>query len=173
MEIVFQALSILFGYLGAYSPKKRNIFIFYIISVIFSILMFYSVGKTAAILPVATTGIRYFIYIFKDKYKTNYPFYFCLLLHISALFLSTKTAIDLIPSLLVITGCFVYWYLDGAKLKLYVFILNIPWIFYYAFCGLYLSAVNAFVQTVLMIITYFKLKNNTIETPPIKKIKTS
>ena len=122
--------------------------------------MFYSAGKFAAILPVATTGIRYFVFIFKDKYKTKYPLYFCLLLHIIGLIISTKTIIDIIPSLIVIAGCLVYWYLDGAKLKAWTFILNIPWIFYYIYCELYLTMINTIVQCILMIIAYFKLKKD-------------
>ena len=163
MVITFQVFAILFGYLGAYSASKKNILIFYIISTIFSVLMFYSVGKYAAILPVATTGIRYFIFIFKDKYKTIYPLLFCLLLHLIALVLSTKTLVDVIPSILVISGCLIYWFYDDEKLKGSAFILNIPWIFYYLYCGLYLTTINTLIQTVLMGIAYIKLKHNKVE----------
>ena len=160
MAIAFQSLEIFFGYLGAYSVKKKNIFTFYVISTVFSILMFWSVGKIAAILPILTTGIRYFIFIFKDDYKTKIPLYFCLFLHTVALILSTHSFVDVIPSALVIIGCFIYWYLDGAKLKGSIFIINIPWIIYYIFCGLYLTTVNATIQTILVGLAYLKLKNN-------------
>lgn len=162
MVLVLQVLVILFGYLGAYATKKKNIFVFYIISTIFSILMFYSVKKYAAILPVATTGIRYFVFIFKEKYKTKYPLYICLLLHIVGMIISTKTFVDIIPSLIVIAGCLVYWYFDNAKLKLGAFILNIPWIFYYIYCGLYLTMINTIVQCILMGIAYFKLRKKEV-----------
>ncbi|MBR3368292.1 YgjV family protein [Candidatus Saccharibacteria bacterium] len=157
--IVLQILEILFGYLGSYSIKKRNIFIFYAISVIFTILMFWSVGKTAAILPVATTGIRYFIFIFRKKYKTNLPLYFCLLLHVISLVLSIGSSFeDLIPSVLVLAGCLIYWFLDGSKLKGSIFALNIPWIIYYLICGLYVVAINTVIQNALVGIAYFRLK---------------
>ena len=166
MVLALQVLVILFGYLGAYAPKKKNIFIFYVISTIFSVLMFYSVKKYAAILPVATTGIRYFVFIFKDKYKTKYPLYICLLLHVIGMIISTKALVDIVPSAIVIAGCFVYWYLDEAKLKLGALLLNIPWIFYYIYCGLYLTMVNTIVQCILMGIAYFKLKKK--ETKRVK-----
>ena len=165
MKIVLQALVILFNYLGAYSTEKKNIFIFFVISTIFSILMFYYVGQYAAILPVATTGIRYFIYIFKNKYKTKFPLYFCLTMHIIAFIISTnsiKTIVDIIPSVLVIIGCIVYWYLDGEKLKKYVVLLNIPWIIYYICCGLYLTTVNLVIQNILMFIAIIRLRKKTI-----------
>ena len=158
MVLIFQALEIFFGYLGIYSTKKRNIFIFFVISTIFSILSFYSVGKIAAILPVATTGIRYFIFIFKDNYKTKYPLYFCLLLHTVALIISTKTIVDIIPSLLVISGCLIYWYLDKTKLKGSLLILNVFWLAYYIYCGLYLTSINVVLQNIVLAISYYKIK---------------
>ena len=158
MKIIFQALEIFFGYLGSYSTKKKNIFTFFVISSIFSILMFWSVGQMAAILPILVTGIRYFVFIFKDKYKTELPLCFCLILHTIALVLSTKTVVDSIPSVLVIIGCLIYWYLDEEKLKAAIFIINIPWILYYIFCGLYIVALNSIIQTILVGIAYLKLK---------------
>ena len=158
MTLLFQVFQILFSYLGCYSVKKKNILTFYVISTIFSMLMFWSVGKYAAILPILTTGIRYFVFIFKDKYKNKIPFYLCLLLHIIALFLSVKTTVDIIPSLLVIAGCFIYWYLDDIKLKASMFILNIPWIAYYFYCGLYLTTLNVIIQSILIGIAYLKLR---------------
>ena len=158
MEIVFQILEIFFGYLGAYSTKKRNIFTFYVLGTVFSILMFWSVGSYAAILPVLTTGIRYFIFIFKDKYKTELPLVFCLLMHTIVLIISAKTAIDIVPSALVIIGCLIYWYLDKEKLKMAIFLINIPWILYYFYCGLYLTTINAIIQTILVGIAYLNLR---------------
>ena len=158
MTIAFQSLEILFSYLGCYSIKKKNILIFYVISAIFSMLMFWSVKEYAAILPVLTTGIRYFVFIFKDKYKTKFPLYFCLVLHFIALFISVSTIIDLVPSLLVIFGCLIYWYCDGLDLKRNIFFLNIPWILYYFYCSLYLVTLNAIIQTVLVGIACLKLK---------------
>ncbi len=166
METIFQILEIAFGYLGSYSTKKRNIFIFYIISTIFSALMFWSVGKYAAILPVLTTGIRYFVFIFKDKYKTQLPLILCLIMHTTVLFISAKTLVDIIPSALVIIACLIYWYLDKEKLKLSIFIINIPWIIYYFYCGLYLTAINAIIQTILIGIAYLKLRKNNNDNPP-------
>ncbi len=160
MDIVFQALGILFGYIGCYSIKKRNILISYVISTAFSMLMFWSVKQYAAILPVLTTGIRYFVFIFKDKYKTKMPFYFCLLLHLIAMILSVKTLIDLIPSILVIAGCFVYWYFDDLKLKIGTLAINIPWIIYYIYSKLYLTTLNVTIQTILIGIACFKLKKS-------------
>ncbi|MBP3255663.1 MAG: YgjV family protein [Clostridia bacterium] len=151
-------MEIFFGYLGAYSTKKRNIFIFYVLGTIFSILMFWSVGSYAAILPVLTTGIRYFIFIFKDKYKTELPLIFCLIMHFIVLFISAKTPIDIVPSALVIIGCLIYWYLDKEKLKMAIFLINIPWILYYFYCGLYLTTINAIIQTILVGIAYLNLR---------------
>ena len=159
MKIIFQILEIFFGYLGSYSTKKRNIFIFYVIGTIFSALMFWSVGNYAAILPVLTTGIRYFVFIYKDKYKTELPLIGCLIMHFVVLFISTKTLTDMIPSALVIIGCLIYWYLDKEKLKAAIFLINIPWILYYIFCGLEITAINATIQTILVGIAYLKLSN--------------
>ena len=158
MEIIFQILKILFGYLGAYSTKKRNIFTFYVLGTVFSALMFWSVGSYAAILPTLTTGIRYFIFIFKDKYKTKLPLIFCLIMHTIVLIISSKTVIDILPSALVIIGCLIYWYLDKEKLKMSIFIINIPWIMYYFYCGLYLATINATIQTILIGIAYLNLR---------------
>ena len=157
MEIIFQSLDILFGYLGAYSTKKRNIFTFYVLGTIFSVLAFWSVGSYAAILPVLTTGIRYFVFIFKDKYKTELPLVFCLIMHCIVLLISAKTAMDIIPSALVIFGCLIYWYLDKEKLKMAIFLINIPWILYYIYCGLYLTTINGIIQTALVGIAYITL----------------
>lgn len=158
MEIVFQILEIFFGYLGAYSTKKRNIFTFYVISTIFSVLMFWSIGNYSAILPVLTTGIRYFVFIFKDKYKTELPFICCLIMHFTVLIISMKTAMDILPSVLVIIGCFIFWYLDKEKLKLAIFLINIPWILYYSYYALYLTTIYVTIQTILIGIAFLRLK---------------
>ena len=158
MEIIFQVFEIIFGYLGSYSIKKRNIFTCYVLSTIFSALMFYSVGNYGAIMPILTTGIRYFVFIFKDKYKTDLPLVLCLIMHCSVLVINTKTFFDIIPSALVIFGCLIYWYLDKEKLKAWIFVLNIPWIFYYFFSGLYIVTINAILQTILIAIAYLVLK---------------
>lgn len=158
MTIVFQILEVFFGCLGSYSTKKKNIFIFFILSTVFSMLMFWSVGSYEAILPVLTTGIRYFIFIFKDKYKTNTPLIFCLIMHLAVFAFTIKIEMNLLPSILVILGCLIYWYLDKEKLKLCIFIINIPWIIYYFSCGLYLATANAIVQTILVGLAYLKIK---------------
>ena len=163
MKIALQVFQIFFGYLGSYSVKKKNILIFYLISTLFSMLMFWSVKEYAAILPVLTTGIRYFVFIFKDNYKTRIPLYFCLLLHFLALFLSVKTPIDFIPSVLVICGCLVYWFFDDLKLKLAAIIINIPWIGYYIYCGLYLTTVNVIVQCILLGLACLKIRKNNLK----------
>ena len=157
MTVVFEVFQVFFGYLSSYATKKRNIFIFSIISTIFSILMFYSVGNMAAILPVLTTGIRYFVFIFKDKYKTEIPLILCLLMHLISMLISTKSAIDIVPSALVILGCLAFWYLDNEKLKTAIFLINIPWILYYLYFGLYITALNTAIQTALVGISYIRI----------------
>ncbi len=163
---MLEALKALFGYLGAYSIKKRNILIFNVISVLFSILIFLYIGKIAAIFPVVATGIRYFVFIFRDKYKTKLPLYFCLALHIIALLFSvnaiitteTSTPIDIVPSVLVIAGCLIYWYCDKAKLKSNLFILDLLWIAYYLYCGLYLVCLVTTIDTTLIGVAYLRIK---------------
>ena len=159
MTVVFEVFQVFFGYLSSYATKKRNIFIFSIISTIFSILMFYSVGNMAAILPVLTTGIRYFVFIFKDKYKSELPLILCLIMHVISMLISTKSALDIVPSALVILGCLAFWYLDNEKLKSAIFLINIPWILYYLHFGLYITAFNSAIQTALVGIAYIRIVN--------------
>lgn len=161
MVIILQILGIVVGYLGSYSTKKKNIFTCYVLGTIFSALMFWSVGSYAAILPVLTTGVRYFIFMFKDKYKTELPFVFCLIMHIIVFLISVKTLIDIVPSLLVIVGCFVFWYFDEEKLKMGIFTINIFWILYYIYCGLYLTTLNTIIQTALVGISYVSIIKKT------------
>ena len=157
MEIVFQILDLFFGYLGSYATKKRNILIFLVMSTIFSILTFWSIENYAAILPALVTGIRYFVFMFKEKYKSKLPLYLCLIMHFAALLLSVKAPIDSIPSILSIIGCLAFWYLDEEKLKLGMFAINIPWILYYIYFGLYITALNVTVKTILIVISFVKI----------------
>ena len=176
MKELLQILNVICSYLGAYNKKKVNILIFSIIGSIFSTLEFLSVGATSAAVATIVTGVRYFVFIFKDKYKTEVPLIVCLMLHLDALLITMKTETDIIPSALVIIGCLLFWYYDNSELKLSLFIINIFWIFYYMICGLYITAANVVIQNILTIIAYYRIckekeRNNLRCTTRIIKIK--
>lgn len=164
MKYVFQIFNILCCYISAYSKQKRNILLFALLGCIFSALMFWSIRDFAAILPSLATGIRYFIFMFKDKYKNKSPLYMCLIMHFVVLIISVHTFIDLIPSVLVIIGCLIYWYLDRSKLKAAIFLINLFWIAYYIFFNLYLVAINTFIQNILTTIAFLKLRKEKLNT---------
>lgn len=163
MKDIFQILTLLCSYASAYSKQKTNILIFAVLSSIFSALMFWAVRDFAAILPSLATGIRYFVFMFKDKYKNKVPLYICLVMHFIVLIISVNTLIDVIPSVLTIIGCLIYWYLDKAKLKASTIMLNLIWMIYYIFFGLYLVAINVLIQNIIMAIALLKIHKENIQ----------
>ena len=82
LSIIVQIFQVIYSSYIMFLNKKKNMLINMFISNAISLTIFAIADLKSAFLTTITITIRSFLFMFKDKYKTNFIFYFCLFLHI-------------------------------------------------------------------------------------------
>lgn len=160
MKSVLQVLSILIGYAGSLDKNKRRILFYACLSNIISILMFITTGRIDSITTSIIIGIRCILFLFKDKYKTPFVLWICIIAHLLCGVITYTDVYSFIPLITTIVTCFLYWYGSALQIKYVGIVINSLWIIYYVFTSLYLVAINTFINIILSIISIFRIKKD-------------
>lgn len=161
LSITFQILNIASNYGSAWSKSKRNIVIFKVLSAIFNSLSIISVGNFISAIPVMFTIVRSLVCFYKDKFKTNLPIWLCVLGYIVIgllTFNKMDSIIDMLPVITSLLASIIIWYCNPVELKLWMMLTEGIWMVYHFSSGLYLSALNILLQTIVSIISIIRIK---------------
>ena len=80
--IVVQIFQVIYSCYIMFLNKKKNMLINMFISNTINLVLFAVAGLNSAFLTTIIIALRSFLFVFRNKYKTNFIFYFCLFLHI-------------------------------------------------------------------------------------------
>ena len=160
-SIIFQILQIASNYGAAWCKNKKHIMAFKILSAIFNSLAILSIGNIAGAIPVLFTVVRSIVCFYKDRFKTNYPIWLCVLGYIIIGLLTIedmRSIVDALPLITSLIASLIIWYCNPVKLKLGMMLPDGIWLIYHISSGLYLSAANLILQTIVSIISIIRIK---------------
>jgi hypothetical protein len=161
MSIIFQVGQIASNYIAAWVKDKKYIIIFKILSAVFNALAIISVGNFIAAIPVLFTIVRTIICLYKDKFKSSLPIWLCVIGYIViAIFTVGKmeSFIDILPTIVSLSASLIIWYCGPIGIKIGLGVTDSVWMMYYFSTGLYLSALNILLQTIVSIISIIRIK---------------
>lgn len=160
MNIVFQSLQITSNYCAAWSKNKKHIILFKVLSALFNSLAIISVGNFVSAIPVLFTIVRTIVCFYKEKFKTNYPIWLCILGYmLIGLLTITKmqSFIDVLPLITSLIASLIIWYCNPIGIKVGLSITDTIWLIYYIQQELYLLATNIALQTIISAISIVRI----------------
>lgn len=155
---IVQIFQVIYSCYIMFLKKKKNMLINMFISNAISLIIFLIADLKSAFLTTLIIAIRSFLFMFREKYKTNFIFYFCLILHILSGIITFDGFISLLPMLTAIISVFIIWFGNEQQIRFGLIIPNIMWVIYYCIFGLYISAVFNMIVIIFQVISY--IKNN-------------
>lgn len=155
---IVQIFQVIYSCYIMFLNKKKHMLINMFISNAISLIMFFIADLKSALLTTIIITIRSFLFMFRDKYKTNLIFYFCLILHILSGIITFDGFISLLPMLTAVISVFIIWFGNEQQIRFGLIIPNTIWVIYYCIFGLYISAVFNITVIISQIISY--IKNN-------------
>lgn len=155
---IVQIFQVIYSCYIMFLKKKKNMLINMFISNAISLIIFLIADLKSAFLTTLIIAIRSFLFMFREKYKTNFIFYFCLILHILSGIITFDGFISLLPMLTAIISVFIIWFGNEQQIRFGLIIPNIMWVIYYCIFGLYISAVFNMIVIISQVISY--IKNN-------------
>lgn len=160
LQDLLQVISVILGYIGSLDKNKERIILNACIVNTIYIVSFVITGRIDGALSAIIIWIRNLLFLRRDKYKTSMIVWVCVLAHTIAGVLSFKDCFSLIAIIIPIVICIVYWYGSVKAIKVWGNIANIFWLMYYVNAGLYIIAINTFINIVLATIALIGIYKN-------------
>ena len=154
--IIIQIVQTIYSIYIMFLDKKKNMLINMFISNLISLILFQVAGLGAASLTTIFITLRSFLFMFKDRYKTNFVFLFCLGLHIIAGIVTFTGLSSLLPGMTAVISVVVLWFGNEQQIRIGTTIANLIWVVYYFVNGIYISAVTNIVIILFTIFSYEK-----------------
>lgn len=154
--IIVQIFQVIYSSYIMFLDKKKNMLLNMFISNALCLLVFGIAGLHSAFITTITITIRSFLFMFRDKYKTNFVFYFCLILHIISGVVDFSGFISLLPSITAVISIFILWFGNEQQIRLGLLIPDLIWFIYYIISGIYISAIFNFITIIFKFVSYIK-----------------
>ena len=116
--IVVQIFQVIYSCYIMFLNKKKNMLINMFISNTINLVLFAVAGLNSAFLTTIIIALRSFLFVFRNKYKTNFIFYFCLFLHILSGIITFNSFISIMPALTAIISIFIIWFGNEQQIRL-------------------------------------------------------
>lgn len=152
--IIVQIFQIIYSSYIMFLKKKKNMLLHMFIGNAISLTIFAIADLKSAFLTTIFITVRSFLFMFRDKYKTNLIFYFCLFLHLLPGIITYDGLISLLPSITAIIAIFVIWFGNEQQIRLGLIIPNFIWVIYYCVFEIYISAAFNIIVIIFEIISF-------------------
>lgn len=158
--VIIQIVQVIYSIYIMFLDKKKNMLINMFISNLISLILFQAAGLGAASLTTIFITLRSFLFMFKEKYKTNIVFCVCLGLHVMAGILTFIGISSLLPCVTAVISVVVLWFGNEQQIRIGTTIANLIWVVYYLINGIYISAVTNSIIILFTILSYIKNNKN-------------
>lgn len=158
--IIIQIVQVIYSIYIMFLDKKKNMLINMFISNLISLILFQVAGLGAASLTTIFITLRSFLFMFKEKYKTNIVFWVCLGLHVMAGILTFTGISSILPCITAVISVVVLWFGNEQQIRIGTTIANLIWVGYYLINGIYISAVTNIIIILFTILSYIKNNKN-------------
>lgn len=157
VEIILQGIGTVLGYVASLNKNKQKIILFACISNLISLMLFLVTERYDGVTAVMVIWLRCILFLYRDKYKTTFVLWLCVIAHLIVGILSYNDIFSLVTIITPIVTCFAYWYGSVLVIKHISNIVNILWVIYYTYIGLYLTAINTAINIILSMIAIYNI----------------
>ena len=156
---IMQIVTIIVNIYIAFTEKKKRIYIATFLLNLSQLIMYFFNGDITTALIYIVIVIRSFIYIYKDKIKTNNIPYIIIIIQV---LIGVLTMEDNLQIISIVISCYSCWYLwfynDTQKLRIGNIIANTAWGIYNICNGLYIILIMRAMAIASNWIAYIKRK---------------
>ena len=157
MVDLMQVITILVNIYISFTENKNRIYIATFLLNLSQLLMYWFNNDLTTTLIYIVITIRSFIYIYKNKFKTNFLMYIAIIIQLIIGFFTIEQNIQILS---ILTPCYTCWYLwiynDTQKIRIRNIIANILWAVYNIATGLYIILIMRVITIMSNIIAYIK-----------------
>lgn len=169
---LMQIVTIIVNIYISFTEKKKRIYIAnFLLNLSQLIMYFFNDDLTTALIYIVIT-IRSFVYIYKDKLKTNTIPYIAIIIQILIGYLTIQNKLQIFSILIACYSCWYLWfYNDTQKLRIGNIIANTAWACYNICSGLYIIFIMRVMAVGSNIIAYIKRKEELSKLIHVKNAK--
>ena len=156
-----QILSVIVNTYIAFTEKKIRIYIAtFLLNLAQLFMYFFNDDLTTALIYIVIV-IRSFVYIYKDKFKTNIIPYLAIIIQLLIGVFTIQSPIQILSILLPCYTCWYLWFYETTqKIRVGNIIANFAWAIYNVCTGLYIVLIMRAITILSNLIAYIKYKNN-------------
>jgi len=164
MVNIMQIVTIIVNIYIAFTEKKKRIYIATFLLNFSQLIMYFYDGDLTTALIYIVIVIRSFIYIYKEKIKTNSIPYIIIIIQVLIGVLTIETKLQLISIVISCYSCWYLWFYNNIqKLRIGNIIANTAWAIYNICNGLYIILIMRAITIASNWIAYIKRKNNFVK----------
>ena len=156
---IMQIVTVLVNIYISFTEKKKRIYIAtFLLNLSQLFMYFFNKDLTTALIYIVIT-VRSFIYIYKDKFKSNLIPYFAIIIQLIIGFTTIENPIQIMSILIPCYSCWYLWFSkDTQKLRIGNIIANTLWAIYNVCCGLYIILIMRAITITSNLVAYIKRK---------------
>lgn len=157
MVDLMQVITILVNIYISFTEKQKRIYIATFLLNLSQLLMYWFNNDLTTTLIYIVITIRSFIYIHKNKFKTNFIMYIAIIIQLLIGVFTIEQNIQILPILIPCYTCWYLWvYNDTQKIRIGNIIANILWSVYNIFTGLYIVLIMRVITITSNMIAYIR-----------------
>lgn len=156
---IMQVITTLVNIYISFTEKKKNIYLATFLLNFSQLLMYFFNGDITTGLIYIIIVIRSFIYLYKDKCKSNLIPIFIIIIQIAIGFATMQNYIQILSILIPCYSTYYLWfYKDTQKLRVGNIIANSLWAAYNVCTGLYIILIMRAITIVSNLVAFIKRK---------------
>lgn len=159
MVDLMQIITILVNIYISFTEKKKRIYIATFLLNLSQLLMYMFNNDLTTTLIYIVITVRSFIYIYKDKLKTDIVPYLAILIQLIIGYYTIENTMQILSVLIPCYTCYYLWFYDDTqKIRIGNIIANILWGVYNIATGLYIVLIMRAMTIISNIVAYIRRK---------------
>ena len=157
MVDLMQIITILVNIYISFTEKKKRIYIATFLLNLSQLLMYMFNNDLTTTLIYIVITVRSFIYIYKDKFKTDVVPYLAILIQLIIGYYTIENGMQILSVLIPCYTCYYLWFYDDTqKIRIGNIIANTLWAVYNIATGLYIVLIMRAMTIISNIVAYIR-----------------
>lgn len=157
MLIALQIVILIINILGALSTKKSNILFYIFLGNLLGIVTLFLVGRFDGAVANTISTVRAFLYLYRERAKTNTIFYACFIMHCLGSIYTYQSIVSIIPLIATLLACTVLWFGNEIAIKIAVIISDVMWSIFNFISGLHISSARNIIDGIFNLVSLVKI----------------
>lgn len=163
MVDLMQIITILVNIYISFTEKKKRIYIATFLLNLSQLLMYMFNNDLTTTLIYIVITVRSFIYIYKDKFKTDIVPYLAILIQLIIGYYTIENGMQILSVLIPCYTCYYLWFYDDTqKIRIGNIIANTLWAVYNIATGLYIVLIMRAMTIISNIVAYIRRRKQLV-----------